>query len=207
MSQREYCVVIDQDGVRGVFDADQLAQPQILITSVDNKKAVIARDLLVQQEDGTYYLPLSLSQLEDQHLQQTRQFNPVADNVEAVLPVIVEEVNVQKQWVEKGRVQVRKVIREEEEIVSESLLKEEVEIEHVPVNRMIDQPVKSRYEGDTLIIPLIEEVLVVEKRYLLKEEVRVTKRQVETPMTQSVTVRKEEVVVQRVDNQGNSKPE
>ena len=60
-----------------------------------------------------------------------------------------------------------------------------------------------RSEEDTLVIPLLEEVLVVEKRLLLKEEVRITKRRMETHRPQRVTLRREEAVVERVNREGD----
>ncbi len=62
-------------------------------------------------------------------------------------------------------------------LVEEPSIQEEVQIERVPGNQLVDEPVAVRCEGDTMIIPVIEEVIVVETRLQLKEEVRVTKRQ------------------------------
>jgi uncharacterized protein (TIGR02271 family) len=75
----------------------------------------------------------------------------------------------------------------------------------VPINRVVDGPISVRSEEDTLVIPLLEEVLVVEKRLLLKEEVRITKRRVETHMPQRVTLRREEAVVERVNREGDKR--
>ena len=58
----------------------------------------------------------------------------------------------------------------------------------------------------SVLIPLFEEVLVVEKRLLLKEEVHVTQRLVETHAPQRVTRRREEVVVERVGPEGSKAP-
>jgi uncharacterized protein (TIGR02271 family) len=84
-----------------------------------------------------------------------------------------------------------------EEVVDEPLLREEVEVERVSVNRVVEEPSGIRYEGDRTIIPLYEEVLVVEKRLMLTEELHVTKRQVETRDPQRVSLRREEAVVER----------
>ena len=67
----------------------------------------------------------------------------------------------------------------------------------VPVNRVVDGPVVPRQEGDTLILSVLEEVLVVERRLVLKEEVRVVRTRVTEPATQRVTLRREEIVVER----------
>jgi stress response protein YsnF len=63
------------------------------------------------------------------------------------------------------------------------------------VNRVLDAPPKVREEGDVLVIPILEEV--VEKRWLLKEEVRVRRRSVQTTHRDSVVLRTEMVSVER----------
>jgi len=64
------------------------------------------------------------------------------------------------------------------------------------VNRTVDGPVSVRYEGDTLIIPLLEEVVVVQKQLRLKEEVHVIKKQTERRQPEQVTLRREAVIVE-----------
>ncbi|MCA1628121.1 MAG: YsnF/AvaK domain-containing protein, partial [Acidobacteria bacterium] len=73
----------------------------------------------------------------------------------------------QRQPIARSRLMV---VREREEIVDELLLKEAVEVERVIINREVDAPVPVRYEGETMIVPVLEEMLVVEKRLVLKEE-------------------------------------
>jgi stress response protein YsnF len=55
------------------------------------------------------------------------------------------------------------------------------------------------YEGDTLVIPVLEEVLVLEKRVRLKEEVRVTRRAHREQSTQHVRLNSEEVSLEEFD--------
>ena len=82
-------------------------------------------------------------------------------------------------------------------------MREEVIIERVPINRLVEGPVSAHSDGDTLVIPVLEEVLVIEKRLLLKEEVRITKRRVETHRPQRVTVRREEVALERLNQESD----
>jgi hypothetical protein len=63
--------------------------------------------------------------------------------------------------------------------VDEPLFSEDVTVERVPVNRIIDAPAPTRQEGDTTIIPVVEEVITIQKRLLLREEVRITRRRTE----------------------------
>jgi stress response protein YsnF len=87
-------------------------------------------------------------------------------------------------------------------LVEEPSIQEEVQIERVPGNQLVDEPVAVRCEGDIMIIPVIEEVIVVETRLPLKEEVRVTKRQISTSHHQPVRLRTEEVHVGQVPSGG-----
>jgi uncharacterized protein (TIGR02271 family) len=114
-----------------------------------------------------------------------------------VVPVVEEELRVGKRVVETGRVRVTKSVSEREELVDEPLLREEYEVERVPVNVYVDEPVGPRHEGETLVVPVLEEVLVVEKRLLVREELRITRRRTEGRDRRSVTLLSEEVSVER----------
>jgi uncharacterized protein (TIGR02271 family) len=126
------------------------------------------------------------------------QTNPPADDTR-VIPVIEETLDVQKLQVETGGVRIIKVVHEREEVVNVPRVREEVTVERVTLNRLVDTPVSMRQEGDTLIIPLLEEVIVMEKRLMVKEELRITKHRIEEQASQQVTLRREEVVVERLD--------
>jgi uncharacterized protein (TIGR02271 family) len=117
-----------------------------------------------------------------------------------VVPVIAEELEVQKRVVETGKVRITKVAQEREVVVDEPLFGEEVEVERVPIQRVVEGPIPVRYEGDTVIVSILEEVLVVEKRLLLKEEFHIRKRRVETHQPQQVTLRHEEARIERLHN-------
>lgn len=111
------------------------------------------------------------------------------------IPVIVEELQISKRVVEEG-VRLDKTVQTSHEQVAIPLATEEIEIRRVPVNRPVDGPVAVRQEGDTLIIPLFEEVVVVQKQLYLREEIHVIKRKQETEHTEQVTLRREEVNIQ-----------
>jgi len=115
-----------------------------------------------------------------------------------VIPVIQEEIVVDKYIVEKGKVRVSKRVSEYEEIVDEPLFHEEVKVERVPVNKFIDVSPPVRQEGDTLIIPVVEEQVFVQKRLVLVEELHIKKEVVEMHQPQIVTLLKEQVEINRV---------
>jgi uncharacterized protein (TIGR02271 family) len=113
-----------------------------------------------------------------------------------VIPLVEEVLDVQTRRVESGGVRVRKTVHEREEQIDEPVWQDEVEVEHLMLNRVVDGPAPTvRTEGDVLIIPLLEEVLVVQKQLMLREEVRITKRRTQAPAAQKVTLRREEAHV------------
>lgn len=134
---------------------------------------------------------------------------PLSENpksgVEIRIPVLQEELHVDTRLVDTGRgVRVRKTITEEERVVDPPLMQEDISVERVAVGTWVDpadQPA-SRYEGDTLIVPVFEEVLVVEKRLRLKEELRITRRRHESHQPQTVVLRTEQASVERFDGNG-----
>ena len=126
------------------------------------------------------------------------QASPPSDDLR-IIPIVEEVLDVRQRRVETGRVRITKIVHEREEEVNTPRVREEVTIERVTLNRMVDAPVSMRQEGDTLIIPLLEEVVVMEKRLMVKEELRITKRRIEEHTSQQVMLRREEVVVERLD--------
>ena len=93
-------------------------------------------------------------------------------------------------------------MHERETIVDEPFFRDEVEVERVLIDRVVDAPVPVRYEDDTMIVPIMEEVLVIEKRLVLKEELYIRKRRVETHRPQQVRLRSEEARVERLEATG-----
>jgi uncharacterized protein (TIGR02271 family) len=124
-----------------------------------------------------------------------------AEREQTVIPVLQEELNVGTRRVEvDAGVRVEKTVEEREERVDEPLTREEVDVERVAVNRPVDGPVAVRYEGDTMIVPVLEEVVVVEKRLMLKEEIRITRRRREFHAPQRVVLRREHATVERIED-------
>ena len=70
----------------------------------------------------------------------------------------------------------------------------------------VDQPVTTvpgiRTEDGVTIVPVLEEILVVEKRLVLKEEVRIEQEVSQETVELPVSLRKQRAVVERFDAQG-----
>jgi uncharacterized protein (TIGR02271 family) len=134
---------------------------------------------------------------------QDRANSPIEQNVEyeSITPVIEEQFRVDKKTVETGLIRLSKQVTEHEETFTVPLIHEEIEVERVPINQLIEsQPLAIRYEGETMIIPIIKEVAVIEKRLMLVEELRLIKRQHREQTTQSVNLRKEAVSIERINS-------
>ena len=121
------------------------------------------------------------------------------------LPLLAEELSVSKETVETGRVRVATRTREREALIDEDLARERVEIETVPIGSRIDAVPEARQEGDTTIIPIVEEVLVVKRPLVLKEEVRIRRVRTTDHHKETVKLRYQEAVVTRhPDDTGKS---
>jgi stress response protein YsnF len=85
------------------------------------------------------------------------------------------------------------------EVVQETLKTERVETTRVEIGKEIDTIPSVRTNGDTTVIPVVEEVLFVEKRLILKEEIHVRRVISEDQVEVPVTLRKQRAVVERDD--------
>ena len=115
----------------------------------------------------------------------------------AAIPLVEERVSVTKREVETGRYRIRVSVTERQETVPVDLSHDEVEIERVPVNRAVGQLPSVRLEGSTTIIPVVEEVAVVEKKLVLVEEIHVRRKSAVQTERIPITLRAEEAQIDR----------
>jgi uncharacterized protein (TIGR02271 family) len=115
--------------------------------------------------------------------------------------VIEEMLHVEKRVVEGAGYRLRKRVDTRVATIDEPLRNYKVEIERIAVNAPLgsDDIPEPRYEGDTLVIPVIEEVVVTEKRLVLTEEIRVTRVHGTHRAPQSVELRKEHIDIERLE--------
>jgi stress response protein YsnF len=197
--QNRMIKVTGRDGLLGWIDPQEQPKDsdELLIRLSNGQVIITPSDLLEARGDGSYHLPLDAGQFEAHRGQVDGEAAQTASREEEmmVIPVIAEKALVGKKLL-KNRIRVTKRVREREELIDTPGFREELDIQHVPVNQVVEKIPGVRQEGETTIIPLLEEVLVVEKRILLKEEVHITlKRHANEP--QRVSLRYEEVEVER----------
>ena len=120
----------------------------------------------------------------------------IAEEV-AAIPLVEERLSVAKRQVESGRVRVHVTVEEREEVVTEQLLRDDLQIERVPRNVRLTEVPHVRLEGNTTIVPVVEEVLVVEKALVLVEEIHICRRSVPEEAQIPVSLRHERARVER----------
>ncbi|MGZ9033614.1 MAG: YsnF/AvaK domain-containing protein [Rhodospirillales bacterium] len=129
---------------------------------------------------------------------------PSSDSGETeVIPLVEDEVRVSTRDVVTGRVRVRTVTDTVEETVRQDLQGVSADVERLPVDRLLDPdspPPRPRVEGSVTVVPIVEEVLVVEKRLLVKEEVRITLRDTTESVEVPVQLRRQRAVIERSDD-------
>jgi stress response protein YsnF len=129
-----------------------------------------------------------------------------SSDTEIVVPLHVEDVSVERRKVERDvRVHIRTVTHDQ--LVEQDLAHEQVEVERVAINRPVEAVPPIRVEGDTTIISVVEEVLVVERRLVLKEEIRLHRVRTTERHRETVTLREQQAVIERAElGAGNRVP-
>lgn len=114
----------------------------------------------------------------------------------ARVPVIEEQLEVETRVVDLGEIRVHKTVDSTEEVHQGPLDREDVEIQRIRVDRPVTEPEQRRQEGDWLVIPIMEEVFVVQKQLLVREEIRIRKRLVTEEHEVRETIRRERATIE-----------
>ena len=116
---------------------------------------------------------------------------------EVAIPLIEERLSITKRQVECGRVRVQVTVEEREETVTEELLRDELQIEHVPKNVRLTEVPRVRVEGNTTIVPVVKEVVVTEKALMLVEEIHICRQPIAEVAEIPISLRSERATVER----------
>ena len=116
---------------------------------------------------------------------------------DTTIPLTEERLEVGKREVERGRLVVRTHVDVREELAAIDLRQDEVEIERVPVDRVIEASPGVREKDGVLIVPVLEERLVLIKQLVLKEELHIRTRTRIEEFRQTVPLRSERAEVSR----------
>lgn len=117
---------------------------------------------------------------------------------EETLPLVEEVLNVEKQQTTR-KVRVHTKLEIVDERIEEELTTEQVFVTRKTVNAYVDAAPTIRTVGDLTIIPVLEEVLVLEKKLLLKEEIHIQQKEIRETVVETVPVRKQRAIIEAVD--------
>ena len=195
--------VIDRDGVRGTLDLTvippQGTDSHLVLVRFDDGSSVFAdTNTFVEKEKGIYFFSDSFAELLKQNSAANYGTSEFAESGQIVVPLLAEQLNIARKKKLTGGVRVHKTVEEHTETIDEPVYQEQIEVERVNVNRFVDEPPPTRYEGDTIIVPLLEEVLVVEKKLVLREEMRISKRRETSRHQEEIVLRSEDATIEKV---------
>ena len=173
-------IVLDRDGQSGTVESVEAGRVRVRLAG--GAALDLPDSAVTALDDGTYRADLSFGVLEPA----------------AVFQEVEEHVHVRTVARETGRVVARTVTDSREEPVDGAGWRETVHVEHVPVGREVDAVEPPRDEGGVTVIPIYEEVLVVQKKLVLREEVRLTTRREPLGGPTRVTLRRQRVEVERL---------
>lgn len=170
--------VVSADGSRGTLleggDADRV------LIDFAGSRLRFPRELISEDSDGTLRLDLRLPDPDERVL----------------VPIVEEQIRTGTTTI-RERVTVSKSTDERSEEIDIPLEHEQIEIRRVPVEREVDSPPAIRTEGDTTIVPVLEERLVIQKRIVLKEEIHLTRVRTRERHRETVALRSERAEVSR----------
>jgi uncharacterized protein (TIGR02271 family) len=124
-----------------------------------------------------------------------------------ILRLWEESVSFDREQIETGRVRVRVTTREHDETFEVPLTRETVEVERVPIGREIEAIPPRRQEGDVTIVPVVEEVTFVQRKLVLKEELHLRLVRTTEQHRETVSLRRQEAVVERLPAEQPSAPD
>lgn len=215
MAEYQKFTVITSNGVRGYVlrkarFLDRSEQNTVVLD--DGRELVVPSDALEIQNDGTF-------RLVEERLHDIGQRGGSAPHDEEIVDPVVARQFEAPPAAEMSRADVRaSALQAPNEIgemsdrgesqattrtngtsrevnLDERLFADEVAVERVPVNRIVDQMPETRQDGDVLIVPVVEEVLTIQKRLLLKEEVRIQRRRNEVQQPRRIVLTDDETRV------------
>ncbi|MDB4986758.1 MAG: uncharacterized protein JWN04_1936 [Myxococcaceae bacterium] len=206
--------VVKRDGA-SVGILEEASSAALTVRLEDGQRALVSRADLEPLADGTVLLRTPVEQLSllEQEASASvvsaatvpidgspsrSSMGPAPDGSELItIPRVEEQLEVEKITRESARVHVHVKATEREQAVSVALTDQHAEISRVQIGRMVDAPPPVREDGDTVIIPVLEEVLVIQKRLLLREEIHVVRRPETRTEEHVVSLRSEHVDVTR----------
>jgi stress response protein YsnF len=120
------------------------------------------------------------------------------------IAVIEERLGIHTTLTPAARIRVRRRTERRVATVPLELARDEFVCERVAIDRTVDAVPLPRVEGDIVIVPRCEEVLVVERRIVLREELRFSRKRVLRPVVVRGALRSDRIEVHRTPLEGRA---
>ncbi|UAK25627.1 YsnF/AvaK domain-containing protein [Sphingomonas nostoxanthinifaciens] len=116
-----------------------------------------------------------------------------------MIPLYEEQVAVTKKAVISDRVRVSTSVEERSVLIEDDLERGGLHVERIAVDRPVHSAPEPRQDGDALIVSIVEERVVIERRLFVVEEVRLTRTSTTEHVAIPETVRVTRATVERAD--------
>jgi uncharacterized protein (TIGR02271 family) len=186
--------VLGSGGLRAFLDELPHDDGHVTLRLEDGRRFVVPSRLLRPQANGSYRLDIGADELAAGNWGSGIDKIPIGK-----IAVVEETARINTFAQEKGSVVVHVTSHEEARTIDVPLDEEHVQVKRFAVNRIVDAPVSTRQEGDTTIVPVVEEVLVVQKQLMLREEIHIVRKRTTRHERRQVVLRREEAQVLRAD--------
>lgn len=198
--------VIDAGGAIGRLVTDVLSGERagtLTVAFGDGRRAVVPHERIAVADDGDYRLDARFEDFEMSTAGTDRSPEPDEERPPDMV-VAREHLNVVRERRPIGSVLVHKHVDTEEITLDDHIDIEEAEVERVPIGRVVDEAPRVRRDGDTVVIPVLEERLV--KQLVLVEEVRVRRVRHRREVSGPVTLRHEHIDIERRSTDSGDEP-
>ncbi len=118
------------------------------------------------------------------------------------LKLVQEELSIIKRHVSAGSLRVSTRTLTHDELAETTLKRDVLDVTRVSVGHFVDVPPTVRTEGDTTIVPIVEERLVTVKQIYLIEELHIRHSVEQKTVQETVALRSQHAVVEHVDAAG-----
>ena len=118
---------------------------------------------------------------------------------ERTIPLHQEQLEITKVAAVTDRLHVSTHVEERAVLIEDTVERGDLLVERIAVDRVVEEVPEPRREGDTLIVSVVEERLVVEKRLFVVEELRITRTSTTEHVAIPETVRTMRATVERAD--------
>ena len=121
----------------------------------------------------------------------------MSDVHKTIIPLYEESLSVAKRKVERGRYRIDVRVVERDQSVEQTLERQDIEVERIAVGRVVEAAPEIRQEGDVMIIPIVEEEVVLVTRLVLREEIRIRKKTTQRTEQFTIKIRSERAEITR----------